>query len=161
FSARSMALRTARSRSKATNFSPARSAGCTCLRLARRWLGCVTSTIGSERSGSTLRVRVAVGYESTPTSASSLRTASTTLCGCAHAREPGGWRLFRQEGLHVRAHVLEPAGVDGAPPPRPLPPLLGGEQARARIVEPLEEIATGLEEALPRLGRDQGPPGAV
>jgi len=70
-------------------------------------------------------------------------------------------RVLRHEGLHVPAHVMETDRVDGGHPHRPFHPLLGGKQARARIVESLEEISTGLEEDLTRLGRDQGPPGTV
>src|SRR6185503_2606678 len=84
-SARSIALRTARSRSKATNFSPCRSPGVTERRRARRWAGWATSTMGSSRRGRTVRAREAAGYDRMPRSASSLRTASTTLWGCRHS----------------------------------------------------------------------------
>ena len=41
---------------------------------------------GSSRSGSTWSARLVAGYDRIPRSASSLSTASTTLCGCRHSR---------------------------------------------------------------------------
>ncbi len=70
-------------------------------------------------------------------------------------------RMGRHEGLHVAAHVVQPHGIDRRDTHRALHALSRGEQPGPRLLEALEEIATGIEERAAGLRGDQRPAGAV
>ena len=130
-----MARRMGRSWSKATKRSPSRSAGLTRRRRASRWLGWVTTTMGSSRRGSTCRARLAARIGQDAEVRLVVEHRLDHLVGVQALEEHPRVRIGGHERLHVAAHVVQADRVDRGHPHRALHPLPGGGEVGAGLLE--------------------------